>query len=110
MVLTAVATTLTVLAAACLGRAVRNFDRKMVAAGRARKAETAAALAAAARAGRPGRLTAIRAPDGSVHYAVQLDGDETIYHLAFEQPDASGTSVTFRLLPGSPALPGTALS
>ena len=100
MVLTTVATTLGLLAAAGLGRAIRNFDRKMVAAGQRRKIESDARAAAAVAAGRVGKLAATRAADGTVQYAVQFEGDETTHRLAFGKPESSGDVVPFRLHPG----------
>ena len=100
MLLTATVTALGCLATAALMRAARNFDRKMVAAGQRRKAESEARAAAAATAGRAGTLAATRASDGSVQYAVQFEGEETKHHLAFGKPQASGDAVPFRLLPG----------
>lgn len=100
MVLIPTFTALGCLAAAILVRAARNFDRKMVAAGKRRKIEAEARAAAAAAAGRAGQLAATRAPDGTVQYAVQFEGEETKHRLAFGKPEASGDAVPFRLLPG----------
>lgn len=100
MVLTTVATMLGLLAAAAIGRAVRNFDRKMVAAGQRRKLESEARAAAATAMGRVGKLAATRAADGTVQYAVQFEGHEAIHRLVFGPPDTSSDSVLFRLLPG----------
>jgi hypothetical protein len=88
------------LAAAALGRAVRNFDRKMVAAGQRRKIESETRAAAVATTGRVGKLAATRAADGTVQYAVQFEGDEEIHRLVFRPPATSSDSVLFHLLPG----------
>jgi hypothetical protein len=82
-----------------LGRVIRDFDRKMVAAGERRKIESAARAAAAA-AGRGGHLAATRVADGTVQYVVQFEGDRTPHRLTFGKPEASGDMVPFHLLPG----------
>lgn len=100
----------TLLVAAGLWPALRNFDRKMVAAGQRRRLAEEAKSTAPPLPGCVARISALGAANGPVEYAIQLEGDATVYHLTLEQSipsgdAASGARVTCHILPGLPPIP-----
>jgi hypothetical protein len=82
--------TFMVLAAIAVGLwpVIRDFDRKMVAAGQRRRAEAEEKAQASARAtpavSATALISAACASDGSLQYAIQFDGEETVYRLVPE--------------------------
>lgn len=70
------------LGAIALGRAALKFDRRMVDAGNQRRRDVQAMANATRDTGPLARLVLLPAADGTVQYAVQLDGEPTLYPLA----------------------------